>query len=192
MANVIDYRLDVLAGSPEEINRVEVRLKQPSAELIKCVATEFKQSENEIASYLPELVGFETVENLFYVDKSVNKARRFQNSFKRWTGIVDSHLLEVSEEYSSAIFLLEHFDMLFSYSGKKVIHAGEVVKETFDGKQRAQSLDWVLLDIFAPFVAEWDRGLEFGSLWEEWVGEVAEAIKDLRKPAENLGLTATG
>ena len=126
------------------------------------------------------MVSFEPVKNLFHVQESVNKARRFHNSFKRWTGIVDSHLLEVSEGFPSAVFLLEHFDMQASYSGKMVIHAGEVVQEVFDGNQRAQSLDWVLLDIFAPFKAEWDRGLEFGSLWREWAEDVGTAIEALR------------
>ena len=89
-------------------------------------------------------------------------------------------MLEVSEGFPSAVFLLEHFDMQASYSGKMVIHAGEVVQEVFDGNQRAQSLDWVLLDIFAPFKAEWDRGLEFGSLWREWAEDVGTAIEALR------------
>src|SRR5690349_6059701 len=111
MANVIFYHLDVLASSREEINRIETRLKQPSTELVKWVARRGNQPEDEVATYLPELVGFDTVDNLSCMDESLNKAgRRFMKKFKRWTGIVSNHLLEVAEEYPKAIFLLEYFD----------------------------------------------------------------------------------
>src|SRR5713226_1686874 len=99
MSNWIDYRLDVLASSPEEINRIAVRLKQPSSKLVDWVAERFHQQPSEAATGLAKLVRFEPVENLFCVRESVNKARRFHNSFTRWTGIVKSHLFEVSEEF---------------------------------------------------------------------------------------------
>ena len=93
---------------------------------------------------------------------------------------VKSHLFEVSEEFPTAVFLLEHCDMQASYSGKMVIRAGEIIQAVFDGNQRAKALDWVLLDIFAPFRAEWERGLEFCSLWREWVEDVTTAVEALR------------
>lgn len=180
MSNWIDYRLDVLASSPKEINQIAARLKQPSSKLVDWVAERFHQQPSEAAAGLAELVSFEPVENLFYVHESVNKARRFHNSFRRWSGIVKSHLFEVSEEFPTAVFLLEHFDMQASYSGKMVIRAGEIIQAVFDGNQRAQALDWVLLDIFAPFRAEWERDLEFCSLWREWLEDVATAVEVLR------------
>jgi hypothetical protein len=86
------------------------------------------------------------------------QARRFQNSFKdKHRGIVDSHLFEIPEEFPAAIFLLTYYDMQASYSGKAVIRAGKAIQEVFDGNQQAQAVDWVLLDIFAPFRAEYER-----------------------------------
>jgi hypothetical protein len=179
VANIIDYRLAVLATSPEEINRIASRLKQPSSELLNWVAKKHAWNPGEIAQSLTELVTFKPVKNLFYVHESVNKARRFENSFKRFTGIVDSHVFEVSAEFPNAVFLLDYRDMQYSYSGKMVIHAGEIVRESFDGRQQSQALDWALLDIFAPFVAEWNEGLPFGSLWAKWVENTKAALKRL-------------
>jgi len=98
-----------------------------------------------------------------------------------YTGIVNSHILLVSQEFPNAVFLLEHFDMMLSYSGKRVIQAGEVVQEIFDGKHKSQGLDWVLLDIFAPFRAEWCEGLNVGTLWGQWVKEVATVVEQMRE-----------
>ena len=180
MSNWIDYRLDVLASSPEEINRIAPRLKRPSSKLVDWVAERFHQPPSEAATGLAKLVSFEPVENLFYVHESVTKARRFHNTFTQCSGIVKSHLFEVSEEFPMAVFLLERSDIQVDYSGKMVIRAGEIIQEVFDGNHRARELDWVLLDIFAPFRAEWEGGLEFRSLWREWVEDVATAVETLR------------
>ena len=181
MSNIIDYSLDVLTTSPEEINRIATRLKQPSSELLDWVAKKHAWNPGDIAQSLTELVAFKPVKNLFYVHESVNKARRFENSFKRFTGIVDSHLFEVSAEFQNAVFLLDYRDMQYSYSGKMVIHAGEIAREIFDGSQESQALDWVLLDIFAPFVAEWNEGLPFRSLWPKWVEDAKAELKRLEE-----------
>jgi hypothetical protein len=121
---------------------------------------------SESAERLKELLEFKTVENLAYVHNDVSKARRFGLEFKdRYYGIVDSHLTEVSRAFPAAIFLLEYFDMQMSYSGKRVMRSGEVVQEVFDGDQQVRGLDWALLDIFAPFRAEYfGEEHEFGSL----------------------------
>ena len=39
---------------------------------------------SEAAPHVGELFSFEPIKNLFHVQESVNKARRFHNSFKRW------------------------------------------------------------------------------------------------------------
>ena len=41
----------------------------------------------------------------------------------------------------------------------------------------------VLLDIFKP---KWDHGLQFGSLWQEWLKETAAAVEQLRTPVDEL------
>jgi hypothetical protein len=191
MANIIDYRLDVLAGSPEEINSIAARLKEPSSKLVEWVAGRFNEQPSEAAEHVRMLVSFEPVVNLFAMDENVNKARRFNNSFKSWTGIVNSHVSEVSSEFPAAVFLLLHYDMGWSWTGKMVIRSGEVIQEVFDGNQRAQSLDWVLPDIFAPFKAEWCSKLEFGSLWPEWIEELSTSVEELRSRQNSL-LTPAG
>ena len=182
MSNWIDYSLDVLAGSPAEINQIAERLNQPSLELANWIAQRDGQPVNAVGEALKELLVFKMVKNLGYVNHDINKARRFSLEFKdKFYGIVDSHLTEVSRAFPAAIFLLEHFDTHASYSGKRVKRAGEVVQEVFDGDQQVQGLDWALLDIFAPFRAEYyGEEHEFGSLWTTWVDAIVSAVKGLK------------
>ena len=182
MSNWIDYNLDVLAGSPAEINQIAERLNQPSLELANWIAQRDGQPLSEVAEGLKELLEFKTVKNLGYVHQDINKARRFSLEFKdKFYGIVDSHLTEVSRAFPAAIFLLEHFDAQASYSGKRVMRAGEIVREVFDGDQQVQGLDWALLDIFAPFRAEYyGEEHEFGSLWQPWLEAVMAAARQLQ------------
>jgi len=168
--------------SPAEISQIAERINQPSLELVTWIAQRDGQPVSEVAEGLKELLEFKTVKNLGYVHQDVNKARRFSLSFKdRHYGIIDSHLAEVSEAFPKGIFLLEYFDMQGSYSGKRVIRAGEVVQEVFDGDQKVEGLDWALLDIFAPFRAEYygeEHG--FGSLWTPWLDAIQESAKGLK------------
>ena len=181
MGNWIDYRLDVLANSPAEINQIAERLNQPSLELAGWIAQKDGHPVNEITGPLKELLEFKTVTNLGYVGDDVNKARRFSLAFKdRYYGIVKSHLAEVSETFPTAIFLLEYYDQQASYAGKKVIRAGEIVRQIHDGHQQAQAMDWVLVDIFAPFKSEYELGAEFGSLWQEWLADLTIAVHELK------------
>jgi len=104
----------------------------------------------------------------------------FALSFKDlFTGIVDGHLEEVSEAAPASIFLLTYCDMQSSCSGKQVIRAGEVVQQIHDREHKSQAVDWVLLDIFAPFRAEYYAELEFGSLWQQWLNDVRSVTEDL-------------
>ena len=181
MSNWLDYDVEVLASSPSEINQIAERLKQPSTSLLNFVANEFRRPASDISSGLKDLIQFGATKNVGHLDASVNKARRFSLSFKdRFRGIVDSHLFEISGDFPSAIFLLAYCDMQFSYSGKKVIRGGEVIQQIHDGEQPAQGVDYCLVDIFAPFQAEYYAELECGSLWQEWLGKMAAAIGELK------------
>ncbi len=181
MSNWIDYELDVLAGSPAEINQIAERLKQASSELVTWAAEKSGQPTSEITDALKEMFEFKATRNLGYTDPSANQARRFTLEFKdKHYGIVDSHLFEISAEFPSAIFLLSYRDVMASYAGKKVIRAGEVAREMHDGNPKTQSLDWVLIDIFPPFLAEYHDELPFGSLWQEWVENLAAAVEELK------------
>lgn len=191
MSNWIDYNLDVLAGSPGEINQIAKRLNQPSSELAAWVAQRNGQTLIAVQEDLKELLEFKTVKNLGSVVPEVNKARQFSLAFKdRSYGVVNSHLIEVSEAFPKAIFLLEYFDMQASYSGKRVMRAGDVLQEVFDSNQKVQGLDWALLDIFAPFRAEYyGEEHDFGSLWTPWLDAIMAAAKSLK---EEQASTNTG
>ncbi len=41
-------------------------------------------------------------------------------------------------------------------------------------------MDWVLVDIFAPFKSEYELGAEFGSLWQEWLDDLTTAVHELK------------
>jgi len=182
MSNWIDYTLDVLAINPAEMNQVAERLTRPSPELAGWVAQRSGQPVDEVAEGLKELLEFKNARNLGSANSALNKARRFDLEFKdKWYGIANNHLFEVSEEFPKAVFLLEYHDGQASYSGKRVIRAGEVVREVHDGDQQAMGLDWALLDIFAPFRAEYySEEHEFGSLWQPWLDAIMAAAKALK------------
>jgi hypothetical protein len=181
MSNWIHYELDVLAGCPTEINQIAERLKQPSSGLVDFVRERDGGRANEIAEGLRRLFQFEATINLGYVNPSFNRARRFTIAFKsRSYGLIDSHLFGISQEYPSAVFLLTYRDSMGGYGGKKVIRGGDLVRHVHDGDQKMQSLDWVLIDIFPPFLAEYYNDLPFGSLWQEWVAKLASAIGELK------------
>lgn len=191
MGNLINYNIDVLARSPAEINQIAERLNQPSFELASWIARRDGQQLNEVTEGLDQLLEFKATRNLGYVANEINKARRFSLSFKdRHYGIVDSHLAEISEAFPNAIFLLECSDIQAGYSGKRVMRAGEVVHEVFDGDQKVQGLDWALLDILAPFRAEYyGEEHQFGSLWNSWVDAAMAAAKGLK---DNRGSALPG
>ena len=142
------------------------------------------EDPEEIAADVKELVSFDPKSNL----GSVNKARRFQNSFKdRYTGVVWSHVYFVSQNFPQAIFLAEYWNIQVSSSGRKVIRAGEEIRYVHDGNQQAQGYDWVLPDIFAPYRSEYETGAEFGTLWDQWLGEMQSELTSMKayysKPA---------
>ena len=187
MSNWIDYRIDVLASSPDEINQIAERLNQPSLELAVWIAQRGGQPVNEIVEFLKGLLEFKTERNLGHVHPDVNKARRFSLEFTdRHSGIVDSHLIELSEAFPTAIFLIEYFDTGASFLGKRVMRAGKLVRQKLDGDQQVQGCNWALPDIFAPFRSEYYGEYEFGSLWQPWVDAMLAAVTSLRIPFSDL------
>lgn len=188
MSNSIYYRVDVLASSLTEMNNVAESLKQPSSTLVDWIAEKGRQPVHEVAENIKRLLAFVDVGEVVGFIDSIGKTHQFGLSFpQKYHGIVDSHLLEVSRAFPAAVFLLEYFDPQFSYSGKKVIRADEVVQHIHDGSQKAQAVDWVKLDIFAPFRAEYDARLPFGSLWKQWVDDMISATDELKsQPTHNL------
>jgi hypothetical protein len=182
MSNSVDVRLDVLASSPEEINKIEAALQDPCEELLAWVAKKWEANPKEIAADLKPLVAFKPIRNLGYTAPQANKARRFENGLKvKFWGVVVSHIHFVSDAFPKAIFLAEYRDDFTSYAGKTVIYAGREIRHIHDGNQQAQGLEWALPDIFAPFKSEYYSGAEFGSLWGSWLIEMEGAVAKLRE-----------
>jgi hypothetical protein len=188
MSNWIGFDLDVLAGSLAEINQIEAALQEPCDELICWFAGLADRREQEVVADVKELVSFKPDRNLGHIDPSVNKARRFKNFSKDpyWWGTVMNHIVLVSKQFPTTIFLLEYWDDQYSYAGKLVIREGEEIREVYDGNQQYQACEWVLPDIFAPFRAEYDRELAFGSLWEQWASEFTAGVGELQSSPPSL------
>jgi hypothetical protein len=188
MSNDIAVQLDVLASSPQEINDIQRALQNPCTELIAWSAQRAGREPATIAADVREIVAFKPIENLGDTDPSVNKARRFESVWqgKNW-GLVWSHVYFVSRDFPEAIFLAEYWDPCMSYAGKIVIRGGRDIRGTHDGNQRAQGYEWTLLDIFAPYLAEYRNGAEFGSLWDIWLVEMTEAVSNLKSQALEPG-----
>jgi hypothetical protein len=169
MSNWVDLHLDVLSSSPDEISRIERALREPCQELIDWRAQQTGDAPKEIAGSIKEIVSLKPIRNLGYVHSSVNKARRFAGEWKdKFSGLVWSHVEFVSRDFPSAIFLAQYWDDQMSYGGKRVFHAGDEIRSSFDGDHHAQGIEWVLPNIFAPFRAEYELGLKCGCLWDEW------------------------
>lgn len=181
MSNWIDMHLDILAASPTEVDGIEEALKHPCQELTEWVAQRWGEDPKEIAAAVKEIVSFEPKGNLRYTNPTVNEARRFAISFRdRFTGIVWSHVLFVSRDFPSATFLAEYWNVQVSSAGRRVIRAGRDIRSSHDGNQQAQGYEWVFPNIFAPYLVEFELGLEFGSLWNRWLGEMQRELADLK------------
>lgn len=182
MGNWIDVRLDVLAPSPDEINKIEAALQQPCEDLLAWVAERWGKDQNEIATDATNLVAFRPIQNLGYMDSSVNKARRFQHSFKeRSWGVVWSHVYCVSRDFPEAIFLAEHWDCQGNYTAKDVIRGGREIRHVSDNDQQAQCREWVLPNIFCPYRTEYELDVEFGMFWNPWLLAMEGAVAKLKE-----------
>jgi hypothetical protein len=188
MSNWVDVHLDVLATSPDEISRIEHALQEPRQELIDWRAQQTGEAPKEIAGNIKEIVSLKPIRNLGYVDPSVNKARRFEGEWKdKFWGLVWSHILFVSRDFPTAFFLAEYWDDCMSYGGKVVIHGGHEIRSSYDGDHHAQGREWVLPNIFAPFEAEHELGLECGSLWDEWMEGMRRQLAGLAERYSSQG-----
>jgi hypothetical protein len=160
MSDTVHYELDVLASAPTEINLIARSLKHVSAKLIQSVTESSGKTVSEIAEALHDIVWFEVVCNLGFLDPSVNKARRFRtHSINRHRGIIESHVLEVPEAFPAAVFWLTFRDLKNNYAQKWAVRAGKIDQEIQDYCQ---------------------RGILGGSLWNNWLDDVMTAASDLK------------
>jgi len=177
------------AETVAEIDKIEKEVfVLPTGSLVR--STGARPPDDAEINSLRELVAFKAVSNLGYVHESVNKARRFQNSFKDHSeDPIYMYLCQVSIAFPSAIFLIDHRNMEWSCAWKKVMRNGVVEQAVGDTEERAQLIEWMLLDIFAPFRAEYENGQPFGSLWNDWVDDLVAAANGLRNLPRSMSCT---
>jgi hypothetical protein len=181
MSNWIDVTLDVLASSREEFNKIEAALQQPCEELLVWEAKKGGEDPKEIAADVKAIVSFDPKRKLGCADPAVNGTRRFEKSFnERFTGLVWSHVYFVSRDFPEAIFLAENWNLQAGSASRSVIRAGREIRSTYDGNQQTQGYEWVLPNIFAPYQTEYDLGLEFGSLWDQWISQMQAELADMK------------
>jgi len=182
MGNWIDMRLDVLAPNSDEINKIERALQEPCEDLITWAAERGNERVKDIREDVRLIVRLTAVRNLGLVDPALNKARRFESEWNhRHWGLVWSHLYFVSKAFPNSIFLAEYWDTFMSYAGKVVIRANREIRYIYDGNHQAQGREWVLPNIFAPYVAEYHNGQEFGLYWDPWMAEMEGAVAKLKE-----------
>jgi len=177
---VVNVTLDVLASDPPEIKDIEAALQEPSEELIAWYANKCNENHVDMDPDFKEVVVFKQTTKLGYVHESVNKARRFYNSFEEpcWR-LVSSHIDLVSEHFPKAICLVQYSNTR-GYGGKLVIRGGKLIRYChFDDRGDIEVPQWALPNIFAPYQEEYDRRLEFGSLWDKWVEDMRQAAAEL-------------
>ena len=182
MNDWIDVTLDVLAANPAEINKIEAALLQPCNELLPWAAEIYSKHQKTAPAGAKGLVTFDAIQNLGYVNPSVNKARRFMGTFEGvvWA-ILWTHVYCLSRDFPEAIFLAEHWDHESSHCVKNVIRGGREIRHIHDGDQQTQGHDWTLLDIFLPYNSEYFDGKEFGVLWDSWLAAMGSAVAKLKE-----------
>jgi hypothetical protein len=182
MSNWIDMRVDVLAPSSDEINKIEKALQEPCEDLLTWAAERGNQRVEDIREDVRLIVRLTAARNLGLVDPSLNKARRFESEWKdRHWGLVWSHVYFVSRAFPNSIFLAEYWDTSMSYAGKVVIRANREIRHIYDGNQQARGREWVLPDIFAPYRTEYDIDADFGMFWDAWLLEVEGSVAKLKE-----------
>ena len=178
-----DFYVDVLATSAAELNNITTRFREPSAKLIDGLMQDEKDDRTEIATKLSALLAFEIVPDCLH------NARRFRTSVKGWAhGFIERHLIDVSRDFPSALFLIRR-DYGPGSSCKAVVNRGEVVHVVYDQNYYKQATDWALLDIFRPFWHEHGLDMPYGTLWDEWLTSMAAKIEELNAENERKWLT---
>ena len=181
MTGWIEMHVDVLASSLGEICKIQTALQKPSTELLAWVAKTNGEGSERFVEKVMKDVTFRLTSNLGYAAPSIKYERRFECEWPHYTyGVVWTGLYLVSKEFSDAVFLVEYCDTRLSYAGRVVLRGGREVRAVHDGHRQTQGYNWVLPDIFAPYLAEYRDGSECGVLWDEWLMELESAVVGLR------------
>ena len=193
MSEWIDCTLDVVATNPKEMNDIASALRNPPREflLVAFAASERRRPDDVEIEQAREVIAFKTAKDLPHVAEIGNKVWRFENSYRTTCeGVIDWHLSDVSAAFPNAIFLADYCNLGWNCVWKRVLRNGVTERSVSDGDQPAQGIDWVVLDIFAPFRTEYQNGRPFGSMWKKWVDDLVAAANGLRDLPRSTSCTA--
>lgn len=181
MTGWIDMHVDVLASSPGEIDKIKTALQQlPKGLLAWVVKTSGNASERFVEGVMKD-VTLRPTSDLWDAAPAIKCDQRFESEWPYYAyGVVWSQLYLVSREFYDAVFLVEYCDTRLRYAGRVVLRAGREACAVHDGHQQTRGYDWLLPDIFAPYLAEYRDGSNFGTLWGSWLMELESAVVELR------------
>ena len=111
MAIWIDYILDVLAGSPAEIDQVSERLNKLSRNSQGGLSASSGTPWMMLKTFLQQLLTFKTDQDLRFLHSGGQQGTAVHPRIQKVPGIVNSHLVEVSEAFPRAVFLTEYYEM---------------------------------------------------------------------------------
>jgi hypothetical protein len=181
MTGWIDMHVDVLASSTGESSKIQIALQKPSTELLAWVAKTNGEASERFVEKVMKDVTFRLTSNLGYAAPAIKCEQRFENEWPYYAyGAVWSQLYLVSREFYDAVFLVAYCDTRLRYAGRVVLRAGREVCAVHDGHQQTRGYDWLLPDVFAPYLAEYRDGSECGVLWDSWLMELESAVVELR------------
>jgi len=170
--------LCVLASDSKEVSDLAVRLNDPSKELRGMLSERLQLPRTDGFS---EVLDFRVVGNLSTIEAA---ARTFKLTIEdRFRGGLAFHLVEISTEFPGATFLPETVGTTFSR--KQVLREGRWVQELQGSDRANKATGFGILDIFAPFRAEYSAKLAFGSLWETWLDETGGALQQLKSDSNS-------
>jgi hypothetical protein len=117
MSNTLYVDIDVLAGSPVEINEITARLNTPSNELVDRLFKGAGQTREEVQLGLARILSFSIVRKLGNFNPDLNRALRFRIDIaSKRNGVLDGHLFEISTAFPTVVFLIERYDPMYSFT----------------------------------------------------------------------------
>jgi len=192
MTGWIDMQVNVLASNPGESSKIQTALQKPPTELLAWVAETNGEASERFVEKVMKDVTFRLTSNPGYASPPIKCERRFENEWPYYAyGVVWSHLYLVSREFPDVVFLVEYRDTRLSYAGRVVLHGGREVRAVHDRHQQTLGYNWVLPDIFAPYLAEYRDGTEVSALWDSWSMELESAAIKLRNRYNTPAKVAT-
>ena len=181
---VIRKRRDCLAkagiGLPARRDEQRIqRLNEPSKELRAWLCERLQLPRIDGIS---DVLDFKIAGNLTIIEAGV---RTFRLTIQdRFRGTVAIHLVEISAAFPTAVFLLESEGT--GFIRKVVLRGGHWFQDVRSDDPGIQTTSAGILDIFAPYRAEHEARLTFGSLWKRWL-DLTEASLQQLKSNSNSG-----